>query len=134
MKAAMTDSFQDNLNVKENKKPRRKRQDQSVFAKNLNRLLKERGLSHRVTAQMCGVSQSTLADWSAGAAPNNLHKVSDLARALGVSFSYLCLGVENDTSKDEIGIDDLYDEEPTSFQGLFKLQATKLIRKKRTNK
>lgn len=115
----------------EKKKPRRKRQDQSVFAKNLNRLLSERGIPHRVAAQMIGISQSTLADWSAGSAPSDLTKVAALARALGVSFSYLCLGIEDHPNRDEIDIADLYEEEPVSFDGLFKIKAVRLTRKKK---
>ncbi|MBC7457483.1 MAG: helix-turn-helix domain-containing protein [Bdellovibrionaceae bacterium] len=114
----------------EKKKPRRKRQDQSVFAKNLNRLLADRGISHRVAAQMIGVSQSTFASWSAGSAPSDLAKVAALAKALGVSFSYLCLGIEDHPNRNEVDLSDLYTEEPVSFDGLFKIKATRLVRKK----
>ena len=119
----------DNSNVAEKKKPRRKRAEVSTFAKNLNRLIQERGLSHRVVSQLANVSQSTLAGWTAGDSPSDLSKVAALAKALGVSFSYLCLGLENDPSADDIVIEDLYDEEPVAFQGLFRIQATKLVRK-----
>ncbi len=113
----------------EKKKPKRKRPEYSIFAKNLNRLMQERGLSHRVVVQLAGVSQSTLADWSAGSAPSDLSKVASLARALGVSFTYLCLGIEEHPSKDEIDLHDLYDEETTSFDGLYKIKAIRLTRK-----
>lgn len=131
MKDKIKNNLENGITMPEKKKPRRKRQDQSVFAKNLNRLLAERGISHRVAAQMIGISQSTLADWSAGSAPSDLSKVAALARALGVSFSYLCLGIEDHPSRDEIDLDDLYEEEPVSFDGLYKIKAIRLNRKKK---
>lgn len=116
------------------KKPKRQRAEKSTFADNLNRILSERGISQRVAAQMAGVSQSVIADWCAGSSPSDLSKVASLAKGLGVTFSYLCLGVHENPSLDEIAIESLFDEESTPFEGVFKLSAVRLVRKKKGQK
>lgn len=93
--------------------------------------MSDRGISQRVAAQMAGVSQSVIADWCSGSAPSDLTKVANLARGLGVSFSYLCLGFHENPSLDEISIESLFEEEQTPFEGIFKISAQRLVRKKR---
>jgi transcriptional regulator with XRE-family HTH domain len=131
MKDSHKQNSDNSIGMAERKKPKRKRSEASVFAKNLSRLLDDRGISHRVAAQMIGVSQSTFASWISGSAPNDLNKVASLAKALGVSFSYLCLGIEEHPSRDEIDLSDLYEEENVSFDGLYKIKAIRLVKKKK---
>lgn len=107
---------------------RKKEQELSTFAKNLNRILKERGISTRVAAQMANVGQSTVQSWLTGAAPSNLEAVANLARGLGCSFSFLCLGQHEGMSLDEMPLSSLFKEEP-AFEGVFKVSAVRLIRR-----
>ena len=81
---------------------------------------------------MAGVSQSVINGWLNGAAPTDLEKVAALAKALGVSFSYLCLGTDQSQQIDDLPIEELLVEDETqSFSGYFKIQATRLIRPKK---
>lgn len=119
---------------KKNKiQPRRKRES-STFADNLKRLLTQRGISQRVAAQMAGVSASTMADWLSGTAPSDLHKVAALSKALNVSFESLCLGTHEGRPIDQIPIEEIFEEVPSEFEGIFKITASRLVRKKQNNK
>lgn len=109
--------------------PRRKRET-STFAENLKKILKQRGISQRIAAQMAGVSNSTMNDWLSGSAPNDLHKVSNLAKALNVSFESLCLGTHDGRPIDQIPIEEIFEEVPTDFEGVYKITAKRLVRKK----
>lgn len=111
-------------------KPKRSRNQDSILAKNLRRLMQERGISTRVAAQMAGTPQSTIQDWLSGASPSDLNKVYKLAQSLGVSFSYLCLGIHESPVFDELPLSALFDEQP-AFDGVFRISATRLIQKKK---
>jgi transcriptional regulator with XRE-family HTH domain len=84
-----------------------------VFANNLNRLMQEKAMSVRQAAQAAQVSPSTLQAWRAGAHPTDFAAVRRLARALGVSMTYLLTGEEENTKDHDtvIVVDDglLYD-------------------------
>jgi transcriptional regulator with XRE-family HTH domain len=111
------------------KKPRRSRSESSVFAKNLGRILKDRNISTRVAANMANVPQSTLQDWLQGSAPSDLEKVNNLAKALGVSFTYLCLGHHESPSLESAPLEAIFDEVESGIEGIFKISAVRLIRK-----
>lgn len=71
----------------------------STLARNLNKVLKDKGLSLRAAAKLAGIPYSTIGDWSSGAAPTDLTRLAKLAAALDVSFEFLCLGREAHHSK-----------------------------------
>lgn len=105
-----------------------KKQQTSVLAKKLERILKERNISTRVAADMAGVGQSTIQSWLCGSAPADLQAVAKLARGLGVSFSYLCLGEHESVNVSELPLSSIFQEEEF-FEGIIKLKAIRLTRK-----
>ena len=115
---------------KRNKTQPRRKREPSTFAENLRRLLDQRRISQRVAAQMAGVSNSTMADWLSGAAPSDLHKVAALAQALHVSFEALCLGTHEGQAINQIPTEEIFEEEAIGFEGIYKIKAIKLVRKK----
>lgn len=112
----------------------KKRKKESPFAKNLQQVLSERGVSQADAARLAGVQRSVVGDWLAGTTPQDLKAVQKLATALNACFEWLLTGT---TSKkqhsDELPLGQLFDiETDSSFSGLFLLEAKRLKRK--TNK
>ena len=96
-----------------------------MFCQNLKKVMKERSLSGRATAEIAGVAQSTFSQWMSGAQPNDLQAVHRLAVGLKISFSWLLLGV--DEPQPTRSLEDLYDisSEP-DLSGIFLLEAKRL--------
>ena len=113
------------------KKPSRKRSESTPLGENLKRIMKERNLSMRVLAGMAGVSVSSISDWVNNSSPADLQKVAALAKGLNISFSFLVLGVHEESKTDKLTIDDLYDSEGTPLEGVFRISAVRLIKKQR---
>ncbi len=81
---------------------------------------------------MAGVQQSVINGWLNGAAPTNLEKVAQLAKGLGCTFSWLVLGKDESQSIDDLPLEELLVEDETqTFSGVFRLQATRLVRPKK---
>lgn len=60
---------------------------------NLERLVKEKGLTYRNLSRKTGVSTSTLFNWSSGAIPRNLSDLQVVAKFLEVGLSHLLFGI-----------------------------------------
>lgn len=89
----------------------RRKKPKSVFSQNLNEILKERGISLRLTAQLAEIPYTALHDWAAGGtSPSNLEAVDRLARELGVTFEFLCLGREL-RPVEILGIEPIFEEQ-----------------------
>ena len=101
----------------------------SPLAKNLRKLLADKGINQRTAAKMAGVSVSTINDWTAGATPKNLSNVAVLAKQLGVSFEFLCLGTTPSKAAEDISTDELFEEVGGSIEGIYRIVATKLVRR-----
>ncbi|MGE4233213.1 MAG: helix-turn-helix domain-containing protein [Bacteriovoracia bacterium] len=112
-------------------KPRRKRIE-SPFHKNFDRILKERDLNLKQAAKLMGVPYSTLASWGAEKSiPSDLSAIGRFCKLIGVDFEWLLTGEPSralDNSKFQI--EDLFVEEDVGLEGLFKIKAVKLSRKK----
>ena len=68
----------------------------STLKDTLARLLEERELSVLGLSKRSGVKRSTLVGWLNGSHPRSLNELLKAARALSVSFEYLCFGKESD--------------------------------------
>ncbi|MBF0313617.1 MAG: helix-turn-helix transcriptional regulator [Oligoflexia bacterium] len=86
-------------------------------------------ISIKAAAELAGVSPSTISDWTTGSAPNDFDAVARLARALNVSFEYLCLGTSENRSPNSIPLEELFEEVPTELDGIFKIKIVKLQRR-----
>jgi transcriptional regulator with XRE-family HTH domain len=62
------------------------------FGKNLTALMKQRRMRLEEVTDMCGVSKSVVHSWMNGSSPRDLLAVKKLADTLGVQFSELLLG------------------------------------------
>jgi transcriptional regulator with XRE-family HTH domain len=86
--------------------------------------MRDRGLTLKVVASMAEVSLSTVADWQSGTSPADLQAVNRLARSLGVSFSYLLLGVADDVMRPS-SFAEIFDETDL-FNGIVRISIKKL--------
>jgi transcriptional regulator with XRE-family HTH domain len=112
------------------KKPARKRVS-SPFAKNLGRVLSERGISQRAAAELAQVQPSVLSGWLTGSQANDPIAIQRLARGLGCSFEWLLTGSDSQLEVGKISMAELFDGEPDpSFSGIFEISARRLRRKK----
>lgn len=68
------------------------------FAKRLNQLMSERGMTVRAAAMHAQVATSTVQNWRSGHTPSDFTAVKRLAGALEVSFSFLLTGEEDATT------------------------------------
>lgn len=98
------------------------------FRRNLESLMKERGLSLQDIARMAGVSKSVAHSWTAGSIPQNLPAVARLAEELEVSFKVLLLG-EQDNHVSSFQPGHVFDMQDI-FDGLCVLSLKRVIPKK----
>ena len=104
----------------------------SPFAKNLEKLLKEKNLTLREAGKLADVPVATVASWLSGATPGDFMKVSQLAQKLKVDFEFLLTGQSSGAKISEIPLDDFFEEEKQpSMEGLYKVRFVRLIRKPR---
>ncbi len=108
------------------RKKHRRRVD-SAFAKNLQRVLAERGLSLRAAAEIAGVGQSVISSWLSGAQPADINAVHRFARATGTSFEWL-LTNHVDSQVRNVHLADLF-EEQDAFTGIYRIEAKRLVRR-----
>ncbi len=103
----------------------------SLFKKNLQGLMKEKGLTAKRVAELSGVSPTVVQNWLTGSVPHNFLAVASLANALGVDFQWLLTGVHGAApTVNALSLAELFDiETDPSFSGLFMLEAKRLRRK-----
>ena len=115
-------------------KPKRvRRKIESPFARILTQVLKDRGITQRQAATLCGISPSVINQWTSGSQPLDLGAVLALSKALGISFQFLLTGEEAGPPANpvaEIPLSDLFEaESATEFSGVFLIEAKRLRRK-----
>lgn len=108
---------------------KRKGTDNLPFAKILERVMKERGLSIGAIAEMAGVSRSVVQSWTSKANPHDLQAVAKLAKALDMGFKELLLGESDSPSITEISAKELFDEQDF-FEGICRIKIQRLVPKK----
>jgi transcriptional regulator with XRE-family HTH domain len=118
------------MSVTKKKRAPRKPLD-SPFRKNLQGLMKEKGLTAKKVAELSGVSPTVVQNWLTGSVPHNFLAVASLSNALGVDFQWLLTGVHGAApTVNALSLAELFDIEPDpSFSGMFMLEAKRLRRK-----
>lgn len=112
------------------KRTRRRQQDQNVFSRSLVALMEEKQIGVREAAQIAGVAPSTIVSWRGGAYPEDFMAVKRIARALGVSLSFLLTG-EDDTRPDGVpAVAEVFADGGTLFDGYAKITIQRLVPKK----
>ncbi|MBX2989148.1 MAG: helix-turn-helix transcriptional regulator [Bdellovibrionaceae bacterium] len=113
---------------------KRQRRGDLPFAKNLRKIMRERGVSARSLSKMTNVKASTLGDWLAGAAPTDLLAVAEVAKALKVDFQVLLLGTRPVEDHEEKTLAELFEiEDHPEFSGVFLIEAKRLRRRPKTS-
>ena len=100
----------------------------SNWGKRLQHILKEKQITQREAAQVAGVQPSVIAGWTAGQSPNDFVKVKQLADHLGVSFTWLLTGT-NDQKEKLSSVSELF-EEQQYFDGYARIRIDRLIPRK----
>lgn len=101
-----------------------------AFAKNLTALMAEKGLSVREAASAASVSPSTIVDWRAGTAGTDYVSLRKLAKALGVSLSYLLTGEDDLRPNGEPPtMAEIFDDGGFVFDGFAHIKITRLVPK-----
>lgn len=101
------------------------------FQKNFNEVLKARGLTLKMAAELAEIPLTTVAGWTEGSSPNDLAAVARFCQKLGIDMLWLCSGLKASTDLSKIPLDQLFMEEGTGWDGIFRLKATRLVRKPR---
>jgi transcriptional regulator with XRE-family HTH domain len=110
---------------------KKKNGTKSIFAKNLEKLLKERGLTQKSLASIAGVSPSTMNEYLNGNQPQNMSAVLKICESLQVDFQWLLTGENSRSNLKDISLAELFDmaDEP-DFSGIFQIELKRLKRKK----
>jgi len=95
------------------------------FAKNLKRLLEQRGLSVKEAAKRVGTSEKNLREWLSGRSPRDLDAVRRLASVLGIGIHDLLF-----SSPDPIGMMADIFERTEVHTGLYRVTVEKVSPKK----
>ena len=90
--------------------------------------MQERSLTLKAIAEMADVRTSVVQGWLSGANPHDLHAVSKLSVALGISFKALLLG-ETEAIGKAGAVTDLF-EEKELFDGLCKVTIKRMVPRK----
>jgi hypothetical protein len=113
----------------------KKQSTTSVFSVNLRKVLDERQLTLKMAADLMGVPYTTLVEWANGASPSNIEAIGGFCRKMGIDFQWLLTGVHSRTSAVDLPAEDLlreyFEERDDGLSGLFKITATRLVRRKK---
>jgi transcriptional regulator with XRE-family HTH domain len=101
-----------------------------AYTKILIQLMDEKGMSIREAAKIAGVGHSTISSWRSGASPDNFVAVMKLAKALGVTFSYLLTGIDESRPNNPPNVSEVFNEGDFLFDGFAKITIQRLIPKK----
>lgn len=110
------------------KRNRSSKKSGNPFPEILSLLLKERGMSYREAGRHAGVATSTITNWTSGSHPEDYLAVSRLAKALGVTLSYLLTGQE-EKGITAPTISQVFESGDMLFDGYLKVKIEKMILK-----
>ena len=111
---------------------KRKRAGPTPFAKILRSLMTEKSMTLRQAATIAGVAPSTIDDWRAGALPEDYSAIKRLADGLGVSFSFLLTGENDQKNPNELpSVTEVFADGGALFDGFAKITIQRLIPRKK---
>jgi transcriptional regulator with XRE-family HTH domain len=96
-----------------------------ILKKQLEHLIKIRGLTASELSRKSGVSKQVVSLWLGGAKPKNIDQVKSIADTLGVTLDYLLFGTEEKTAN---GLDTFMGDE--WFGGVFEVKFRRIKEKK----
>jgi transcriptional regulator with XRE-family HTH domain len=92
------------------------------LGKRITQLLSDRKLTVRKAAELANCPVSTIQNWKNDVAPTDFNAVYRLAKAVGVSLSYLLVG-ECDSAT---GIEDVLAQDGEILEGVYEIRLKKL--------
>lgn len=101
----------------------------SAFTVGFNKTLRERGLTLKQAANIMQIAYSTVVGYSNGAMPTDMEAISRFCATLSLDFEYLLTGKMRNIEPSLIALEHLFEEEGTSFSGIYKIEAKKLLSK-----
>lgn len=115
--------------MSEKQKRRKRKVVNSPFGKNLEALLKEKGLKQSDAAKLIGVAPSVINTWISNASPQNLRAVLKLCEALNADFQEVLTGVPSASHSGELEkaqLMEFFDVGEEQLSGIFFVQAKRL--------
>lgn len=110
-------------------KPTRKKIP-SPFARNLKKILEERGISQRGAAEIAGVNVAVLHDWLNGSVPHDHSAVLKLCKALSCDFQWLLTDTHAQIEAKDFSISEIFDvQDDPDYSGIFMIEAKRLRRR-----
>ena len=121
--------FPNGIELMSKTKPVRKKVA-SPFAKNLKRILDERGISQRGAAEIAQTNVAVINDWLGGAVPHDHGAVLRLCKALKCDFQWLLTDSHTETKIQEMTLQEIFEtESDPAFSGIFQIEAKRLKRR-----
>ena len=84
----------------------------------------------RQAAEIIGTGHSTIVSWRSGALPEDFNAVKALAKALGVTFSYLLTGEDDARPNEPASVNEIFQDGGMLFDGFAKITIQRLLPKK----
>jgi transcriptional regulator with XRE-family HTH domain len=113
---------------------KRRPRELSPFSALLVKLMREKNMTVRTAAKIANVGASTLVNWRSGALPEDFRAVRALSKALGVSFSFLLTGEDDSRPEGAPGVNEVFLDGGSLFDGYARVQIQRLIPKKKDEK
>ncbi|GAG35819.1 unnamed protein product [marine sediment metagenome] len=104
----------------------------SEFAKRLAEIIKEKEITNKKAATICGIANSTFDSWLSGSLPTNFKAIKKLCDELNLSFTWLLTG-EHEKKDHDPSIVEMFEEVPF-FSGLARIRIDRLLPRKKQDK
>lgn len=88
----------------------------------------------RAAADMAGVAPSVIVSWRSGANPQDFAAVKRLAKALGVTMSFILTGEEDNGGADHPSVTQVFESDGFVFDGFAKITIERLLPRKTAEK
>jgi transcriptional regulator with XRE-family HTH domain len=108
---------------------KRRPREASMLANNLIALMSQKQITVRQAAEIAGVGHTTVVNWRGGALPEDFRAVRLLAKALGVSFSFLLTGEDDTRPNGAPSVEEIFQDGGFLFDGFAKITIQRLIPK-----
>ncbi len=107
------------------RKPSKSEQNEE-FNKRLSELIRKRGVTVLSLSKETKIPKSTLQDWTTNTVPTDFKAAARLAKALGVSLSFLLTGEDEHAPED---LTNLYERDTVLIDGLAEIRIVRVIPK-----
>jgi len=108
--------------------PRKQKERDMTFARNLTRLMTEHRVGVRDFANRCDCAPSNITEYRNGVAPSDFKLIARMASELGVSMSFLLTGKEDKKSNTKPAtVTEVFDDGGQLYDGYARITIQRLI-------